>query len=42
MVKPVRDALNVLITKGTYLAILKKWGIQVGAIKHSKINGAIS
>jgi polar amino acid transport system substrate-binding protein len=42
LVKPVRDALNVLIAKGTYLAILKKWGIQVGAIKHPKVNGAIS
>jgi polar amino acid transport system substrate-binding protein len=42
MVKPVRDALNVLIAKGTYLAILKKWGIQVGGIKHPKINGAVS
>jgi polar amino acid transport system substrate-binding protein len=42
MVKPVRDALNVLIAKGTYLAILKKWGIQVGAIKHPKVNGAVS
>jgi polar amino acid transport system substrate-binding protein len=42
LVRPVRDALNVLISKGTYLAILKKWGIQVGAIKHPKVNGAVS
>jgi polar amino acid transport system substrate-binding protein len=40
--KPVQDALKVLIAKGTYLAILKKWGIQTGAITNPKINGAIS
>jgi polar amino acid transport system substrate-binding protein len=41
LVKPVRDGLSALISNGTYLAILKRWGIQVGAIKHPKINGAI-
>jgi polar amino acid transport system substrate-binding protein len=40
--KPTLDALKVLIAKGTYVSILKKWGIQAGAIKNPKPNGAIS
>lgn len=42
LAKPVRDALKVLIAKGAYGQILKKWGIQEGAISKPKINGAIS
>jgi len=42
MVKPIRDALNVLISNGKYKAILTKWGIQKGAISHPIINGAVN
>jgi polar amino acid transport system substrate-binding protein len=40
--KPVLAAVKKLISDGTYLSILKKWGIQAGAISNPKINGAIS
>jgi polar amino acid transport system substrate-binding protein len=40
--KPVLDALKVLMSNGKYMAILKKWGIQSGAISNPQINGAIS
>jgi polar amino acid transport system substrate-binding protein len=42
MAKPILDALKVLMSDGTYKAILTKWGIQAGAITNPKINGAIS
>lgn len=42
MTKPVLAALKELIANGTYMKILEKWGIQSGAIKEPKINGAIS
>jgi polar amino acid transport system substrate-binding protein len=42
LAKPIRDALVVLIKNGKYKQILKKWGIQQGAISNPKINGAIS
>jgi polar amino acid transport system substrate-binding protein len=42
MAKPIRDALEELISNGTYMSILTKWGIQAGAITNPKINGAIS
>jgi polar amino acid transport system substrate-binding protein len=35
-------ALKDLMSDGTYTAILKKWGIQSGAITNPVINGAIS
>jgi polar amino acid transport system substrate-binding protein len=35
-------ALKALITNGTYTKILTKWGVQSGAIKTPKINGATS
>ena len=35
-------ALQKLIANGTYLTILKKWGVQVGAITNPVENGAIS
>jgi polar amino acid transport system substrate-binding protein len=38
--KAIRDALTILIHNRKYLAILKKWGIQKGAITHPKINAA--
>src|ERR671936_144759 len=36
MAKPVLDALKELMSDGTYMAILKKWGIQSGAINNPK------
>jgi polar amino acid transport system substrate-binding protein len=42
MVKPVQDALKVLMSNGRYTAILKKWGIESGAISQPKVNAAIS
>jgi polar amino acid transport system substrate-binding protein len=38
MVKPVLDGLKVLMAKGQYQSILKKWGIQGGAITNPKVN----
>jgi polar amino acid transport system substrate-binding protein len=38
----VRLAVKDLISNGTYLTILKSWGIQSGAISNPVINGAIS
>jgi polar amino acid transport system substrate-binding protein len=40
--KPVRDAVRTLISNGTYMSTLKKWGLQAGAISNPKINGAVS
>lgn len=37
----VLDALKVLMSNGTYKAILTKWGIADGAIDNPTINGAI-
>jgi polar amino acid transport system substrate-binding protein len=42
MAKPVRDALKLLISDGTYKAILTKWGLLSGAITNPQINGATS
>jgi polar amino acid transport system substrate-binding protein len=42
MAKPILAALKVLMSDGTYKAILTKWGIADGAITNPKINGAIS
>jgi polar amino acid transport system substrate-binding protein len=42
LAKPVLSAVKTLMKNGTYIKILKKWGIQSGAIKNPKINGAIS
>jgi len=42
MAKPVLAGLKVLMSNGTYAAILKKWQIQSAAITHPVINGAIS
>jgi polar amino acid transport system substrate-binding protein len=40
--KSVQGAVKLLISDGTYLRILKKWGIQAGAVKSTPINGAKS
>jgi polar amino acid transport system substrate-binding protein len=42
MTQPIFAAMKELIANGAYLKILEKWGIQSGAIKEAKINGAIS
>ncbi|HEX3796283.1 MAG TPA: ABC transporter substrate-binding protein [Acidimicrobiales bacterium] len=38
----VQGALKVLIADGTYGKILKKWGIQAGAVKTAALDGATS
>ncbi len=38
MAKPVLDAVKYLMKHGTYMKILKKWGVQSGAIPNPKIN----
>ncbi len=42
MAQPVLAAVKKLMADGTYTTILKKWGIEAGAITDPKINGAIS
>jgi polar amino acid transport system substrate-binding protein len=42
MAKPMLAAVKYLMKQGTYETILKKWGVQKGAISNPKINGAIS
>ena len=42
MAKPILAALKVLMSNGTYMSVLTKWGIQAGAITNPKINGATS
>lgn len=42
MARPILAALKVLMADGTYLAILKTWGIASGAIANPTINGATS
>jgi polar amino acid transport system substrate-binding protein len=42
MTKPVLDALKELMSNGKYTTILKKWGVQQGAIDNPTTNGAIS
>jgi polar amino acid transport system substrate-binding protein len=40
--KPVLAAMKALQKDGTYMKILKKWGVQAGAIKNPQINAAVS
>jgi polar amino acid transport system substrate-binding protein len=40
--KPILAALKFLIKNGTYTTILTRWGVQAGAIKTPKLNGATS
>lgn len=42
MAKPVLGAVKALMADGIYLKILKKWGVESGAISNPKINGATS
>ena len=38
---PMLSAIKVLIARGTYQRILETWGIQAGAIRTPRINGAL-
>jgi polar amino acid transport system substrate-binding protein len=42
MTKPILDALKKLMSDGTYMKILQKWGVQQGAITNPGINKATS
>jgi polar amino acid transport system substrate-binding protein len=40
MSRPVRDAMKNLMANGTYAAILRKWGVENGAVRGPVINAA--
>lgn len=42
MTKPIQAALKRVMANGTYAKILKKWGVQEGAISNPQINAAVS
>jgi polar amino acid transport system substrate-binding protein len=42
MAKPLLAAVKHLMANGDYMKILKKWGVQQGAITNPQINGATS
>jgi len=42
LTRPIAGAVNALMKDGIYGKILKKWGIQAGALSKAKINGATS
>jgi polar amino acid transport system substrate-binding protein len=42
LTRPIDGAVGQLMSDGIYLKILKKWGIQGGAISRPEINGATS
>ncbi len=42
LAEPIQAALKSLIADGTYLSILKSWGVEDGAINNPTINGAVS
>jgi polar amino acid transport system substrate-binding protein len=42
LTKPILDALQALSKDGKYMQIMKKWGVQGGAITNFQINGATS
>jgi polar amino acid transport system substrate-binding protein len=42
LTKPIKLALQALDSSGKYMAILKKWGVQDGAITNFQVNGATS
>jgi polar amino acid transport system substrate-binding protein len=42
MAAPVLAAVKAVMADGTYATILKKWGLQTGAITNPQINGATS
>jgi polar amino acid transport system substrate-binding protein len=42
MAKPTLAAVKAVMADGTYDKVLKKWGLEDGAITDPKINAAIS
>jgi len=42
MTKPIQQALKKLMSDGTYTSLLKKYGVQEGAITNPSINAAVS
>jgi polar amino acid transport system substrate-binding protein len=42
MTKPIQSALKDLMSNGTYMSLLKKYGVQEGAITNPSINSATS
>lgn len=40
--EPILEALRALIADGTYMEILRRWGVEQGAIDNPVINGAIN
>ena len=36
---PLKAALEEMIADGTYIAILKKWNVEAGAVSEISING---
>ncbi|ADB50428.1 ABC transporter substrate-binding protein [Conexibacter woesei] len=40
--EPVLEAVRAIMRDGTYMRILRQWGVEQGAITDPKINGAIS
>jgi polar amino acid transport system substrate-binding protein len=42
LAEPVLAAMKALIKSGEYVTILKKWGVEAGAITDPVINGAVS
>jgi polar amino acid transport system substrate-binding protein len=42
MTKPIQSALKDLMSNGTYTSLLKKYGVQEGAITNTSINAATS
>jgi polar amino acid transport system substrate-binding protein len=41
LAKPLLKAVKAIIRDGTYDAVLRKWGVQVGAIDDPTVNGAV-
>lgn len=39
--RPVLEAVKAIMRDGTYMAILRRWGVEQGAITDPEINGAI-
>jgi polar amino acid transport system substrate-binding protein len=41
LAKPLLRAVKSIMRDGSYDAVLRKWGVQVGAIDDPTVNGAI-
>lgn len=42
LIRPVLGAVSELMHSGAYTTILKKWGIEEAAVRHAKVDGAVS